>query len=212
MSYLSTQPSFKTHCTNIQRNRLQHLFYAHLDHLKEKGKTSLASLFEAYAPELNIVWEDLPLDSRKSLISSGPAKKLAGGEEDSSVVQHEFEKWQRERWSASRIAFDAMLHENAFIEFWGRVGKMGLQDDDEKGRLGRVVFADESGKAEGEGEGEGGTADLQSLAKSVDLKEIMRVLRTDRRFTVFDHVPQEREQWIRVGYILSLFSPNSLFK
>ena len=125
-------------------------------------------------------------------------------------LRNEFETWQRRRFTAARSAFDTMLSENAFVEFWGRVGKMGLTDQDEKARLGKVVFADENAAGTGamevdeeedgmEGEGGGGKRDLQTLAKGVDVKKVERVLKRDKRFIVFDYIPEEREQWLAVS-------------
>jgi len=130
------------------------------------------------------------------------------------VLRQEFEKWQRQRFADARAAFDAMLSDNAFVGFWGRVGKMGITDQEEKQQLGRVVFADENaaGIAEvldmdvddtiEEGEGSGGKRDLQALAKGIDVKEVERVLRGDKRYIVFDYMPAERELWITVGVCL----------
>jgi len=74
-----------------------------------------------------------------------------------------------------------MLKENSFVKFWGRVGKMGVVEDEEKARLGKVVFGDEQGDngadVTEDGEGGGGKADLKSLAKGIDVKEMERVLR-----------------------------------
>ena len=55
-------------------------------------------------------------------MSSLPVTKLGY---DTDQVEHEFEKWQRERSHEARIAFDQMLGENSFVEFWGRLGKIG---------------------------------------------------------------------------------------
>jgi hypothetical protein len=100
---------------------------------------------------------------------------------DHSKLEQEFAGWQSDRYSTAREAFGAMLKENAFVEFWGRVGKMGVVEAEEKARLGKVVFGDEQGDNGAdemeEGEGGGGKADLKSLAKGIDVKEIERVLR-----------------------------------
>lgn len=70
-----------------------------------------------------------------------------------------------------RRAFDAMLVENAFVEFWGRLGKIGGEGVD------GGVAADDIG--EEEGEGGGGKVDMKALAKNVDLKEMERVLKVN---------------------------------
>lgn len=62
-----------------------------------------------------------------------------------------------------------MLTENAFVEFWGRLGKMGGE-----GVSGGVAAED---LGEDEGEGFGGKVDMKALAKHVDLEEIVKVLK-----------------------------------
>jgi heat shock protein beta len=84
-------------------------------------------------------------------------------------LEHEYEIWQRERTTESRRAFAEMLSENAFVEFWGRLGKIGGDGVD------GGVAADDLG--EDEGEGGGGKVDMKALAKNVDLKEMERVLK-----------------------------------
>jgi len=102
----------------------------------------------------------------QSLLSSLPATKLGY---EIGELEHEYEQWQRERTNESRQAFDEMLGENAFVEFWGRLGKIGGE-----GVEGGVA-ADDMG--EDEGEGGGGKVDMKALAKNVDLKEMERVLK-----------------------------------
>lgn len=121
------------------------------------------------------------------MLSSLPASKLGYQVEQ---LENEYEKWQRERTHGARQAFDEMLGENAFVEFWGRLGKIGGE-----GVEGGVA-ADDLG--EDEGEGGGGKVDMKALAKNVDLKEMERVLKNDKRYLMFDHVPEQRERWLRV--------------
>jgi heat shock protein beta len=129
---------------------------------------------------------------------------------EAGQLEHEYEKWQRERTNESRHAFNEMLGENAFVEFWGRLGKIGGEGVD------GGVAADDIG--EDEGEGGGGKVDMKVLAKNVDLKEMERVLKVsglvhiaskfclcptpffknDKRYLMFDHVPEQRERWLRV--------------
>lgn len=206
----------------MSQQRLAALFAAHIGRLQEKGGTALYALLESYAPGLDVKWESLASEVKASIAGSSAAKRLGldgrvstrsrrNDDDDNEVyeypsIRNEFESWQRRRFTDARAAFDTMLSENAFVEFWGRVGKMGLTDQDEKARLGKVVFADESAAGpeeedeEGqEGEGGGGKRDLQVLAKGVDVKEVERVLRRDKRYIVFDYMPEERQQWLSVS-------------
>ncbi|KAG8695885.1 hypothetical protein FRC08_007499 [Ceratobasidium sp. 394] len=84
-----------------------------------------------------------------------------------------------------------MLGENSFVEFWGRLAKMGGEG------VGGGVPAEEGDEDEDEGEGGGGKVDMKALAKNVDVSEMEKVLQHDRRYTIFDHIPEQREQWIR---------------
>ena len=86
------------------------------------------------------------------------------------MIEREFKDWQQERYDNARRSFDEMLGENAFIEFWGRVQKIGGEGVD------GGVKADDGDDSD-EGEGGGGRADLKELAKSIDVREIERVLK-----------------------------------
>jgi heat shock protein 90kDa beta len=102
---------------------------------------------------------------------------------DIDSLESEFEAWQRERTTTARADFDEMLKENAFMEFWGRLGKIGGEGVD------GGVQADDLG--EDEGEGGGGKVDMKALAKSVDVSDMEKVIRVrltlcDRLFLVFD--------------------------
>ena len=84
---------------------------------------------------------------------------------DIRKLEDEYEKWQRERTQNARQAFDDMLAENAFVEFWGRLGKIG----------GKGV--DEGIRADDIGEDDEQLVDMKALAKTVDLKEMIKVLK-----------------------------------
>jgi hypothetical protein len=149
----------------LPANQQIRLFQVHIDQLRAKHLSSLHALFESHAPSLVSRFSDLPLSS---LTSSLPVNKLGLSERR---LEDEFDRWQRERNHKSRVAFDEMLGENAFVEFWGRLGKMG----EEKISQG-VKFEDEE-EEEADGEGGGGRADMKTLAKSIDLKEIIKVIK-----------------------------------
>jgi len=128
-------------------------------------------------------------------MSSAPVSRLAF---HADQVEAEFEKWQRERTNAARIAFDEMMSENAFVEFWGRLGKIGGQG------------IGDSLKLDGEDIGEAGDeeekVDMKALAKTVDIKEMEKVLKNDKRYIMFNHVPDQRERWLR-DYLANLSAP-----
>lgn len=187
---LKTDPRFID--SPLPTNQQLHLFHSHVSQLRLKHLQNLHTLFLSNTPSLATPFSELPL---QLLLSSPPATKLGY---DIGELEHEYEKWQRERTSGCRRAFDDMLSENAFVEFWGRLGKIGGE-----GVEGGVA-ADDIG--EDEGEGGGGKVDMKVLAKNVDLKEMERVLKNDKRYLMFDHVPEQRERWLR-DYVAQLSAP-----
>ncbi len=100
------------------------------------------------------------------ILTSLPAVKL-GLNIDS--LEKEFQRWQRDRTAQARRDFDEMMAENSFVEFWGRLGKIGGEGVD------GGVKADEIG--EDEGEAFGGKVDMKVLAKNIDVSDIEKVLR-----------------------------------
>ncbi|KAF8559124.1 HSP90-domain-containing protein [Imleria badia] len=178
---LQTDPRFTN--SLLPRDQQLHLFHSHMHQLRSKHLNSLHALFSAHTPTLAASFSQLTLESiEKSL----PATKLGF---DSRELEQEFEKWQRERTSDARKAFDEMVTENAFVEFWGRLGKIGGE-----GIEGGVAAED---LGEDEGEGFGGKVDMKALARNVDLEDILKVLKNDKRYIMFEHVPDQRERWIR---------------
>lgn len=151
--------------SSLPRNQQVHIFHSHVEQLRTKHRAALHTLFESYASSLAVPFSDLPLTS---LLGSAPSTKM-GLRADS--LKHEFEVWQRERSTKAKTAFDEMLHENAFVEFWGRLGKIGGEGVE------GGVKADDEDLPEDEGEGGGGRVDMKVLAKSVDLREMEKVLK-----------------------------------
>ncbi|CAK5275651.1 unnamed protein product [Mycena citricolor] len=201
---LSADPRFQLSplSTGTQRG----LFNAHVNHLRSRHMASLHALFEQQAPSLVTEFDALPLSE---LLDAPPVTRLGF---DVRALEDEFSRWRRQRTSDCRKAFDEMLAENAFIEFWGKLRKIGGEGVD------GGVKADEEGMNEDEGAGGGGKVDMKVLAKSVDVAEIEKVLKNDKRYVMFDHVPEQREQWIRSDVarlrkivINSLYSHKEIF-
>ncbi|KAH7929430.1 HSP90-domain-containing protein [Leucogyrophana mollusca] len=186
---LKTDPRFTN--SPLPLNHQLHLFHAHMNQLQTKHLSSLHLLFEAHAPSLATPFSTLPLES---LMKSLPATKLGFKVHD---LESEYDKWQRERTHEARKAFDEMLNENAFVDFWGRLGKIGGEGVD------GGVKADEMG--EDEGEGFGGRVDMKALAKNVDISDVEKVLKHDKRYIMFEHVPEQRERWLRVRLALLIY-------
>lgn len=89
-----------------------------------------------------------------------------------------------------------MLSESSFVDFWGRMRKEALRS---KGNADKKLIGEEG--VDEEDEEDGGEVDLREMAKGIDLGEVEAVLRNDQRWIAFDHVPEAREQWMRVRYL-----------
>ncbi|KAH9965878.1 Hsp90 protein-domain-containing protein [Russula dissimulans] len=182
LAQLQTDPRFQH--SSLPLNHRRHLFEVHVGGLRAKYLDSLHALFLSHSPSLATEFSALPVTS---LLSSLPATKLGF---DVFRLEEEFDRWQRTRTTEARKAFDDMLHENSFVEFWGRLSKLGGEGAD-----GGVKREDDEG--EDEGEGGGGNVDMKKLAKSVDITGMDKVLKGDKRYIIFDHVPEQRERWLR---------------
>lgn len=157
VTQLSKDPRFTN--SNLPLNQQLHLFHSHIGQLRAKHLANLHALFQSHSPSLDTSFTTLPV---ASLLSSLPGTKLGY---DVRRLEDEYEKWQRERTQNARLAFNEMLNQNAFVEFWGRLGKIG----------GKGV--DESIKADDIGEDTEELVDMKTLAKTVDLKEMVKVLK-----------------------------------
>jgi hypothetical protein len=159
VSQLRKDPRFTK--TQLVVNQQLRMFHDHVGNLRAKHLTNLHGLFESHAPSLATSFTSLPLDS---ILSSLPAAKLGFSDTD---LRDEYEKWQRVRNTSARKAFDDMMSENSFLEFWGRLGKIGGKGLDE------TIQNDDIGEEDDDGE----RVDMKKLAKAVDVTDIRNVLK-----------------------------------
>ncbi|PSS05370.1 hypothetical protein PHLCEN_2v3859 [Hermanssonia centrifuga] len=162
---LKTDPRFTR--SSLPANQQYHLFHSHVNQLRSRHLVGLYALFTSHAPSLATPFSALPVSS---LVSSLPATKLGY---DVRQMENEYDKWQRERSQDARRAFDEMLGENAFVEFWGRLGKIGGKGIDEG------IKGDDIGE-----DTEDAHVDMKALAKTVDLKEMVKVLKVSKQCTL----------------------------
>ncbi|KAH9045350.1 Hsp90 protein-domain-containing protein [Lactarius pseudohatsudake] len=191
LAQLQSDPRFRYSSLSLGHQR--HLFQAHVNQLRAKHLDNLQALFLSNAPSLATQFTALPVSS---LLSSLPATKMGY---DVFKLEQEFDQWQLTRTTGAREAFNDMLSENSFVEFWGRLRKIGGEGTD------GGVKRDDDGD-EDEGEGGGGNVDMKKLAKNVDITEMEKVLKGDKRYIMFDHVPEQRERWVR-EYLSRLSAP-----
>lgn len=72
----------------------------------------------------------------------------------------------------SRRAFDEMLSENSFVEFWGRLSKMGGDGVEGSVKIENEDIIGEDGVDSGASK-----VDMKSLAKNIDIQEMEKVLK-----------------------------------
>lgn len=191
LAQLQSDPRFRY--SSLSPGHQRHLFQGHVNQLRAKHLDNLQALFLSNASSLATQFTALPVSS---LLSSLPATKLGY---DVFKLEQEFDQWQLTRTTGAREAFNDMLSENSFVEFWGRLRKIGGE-----GTEGGVKRDDDGD--EDEGEGGGGNVDMKKLAKNVDITEMEKVLKGDKRYIMFDHVPEQRERWVR-EYLSRLSAP-----
>lgn len=174
ISWEEALPQLKTdpRCVHspVPLNRQIRLFHNHVARLRSKQLGGLYAIFEANAPSLATRFDSLPI---QSIMSSMPVVRLGV---DAERVEDEFSKWQRERTMNARKAFDEMLAENSFVEFWGRLGKMG-----ENALESYVKVEDDD-----IGEVDDNKVDMKALAKNINIGEIEKVLKVG--FVIFRFV------------------------
>jgi hypothetical protein len=201
LPHLSADPRFiNSPLSNFDKQRL---FNAHLASLRSKHLTALYALFSAHAPGLDTPFSSLPLSSIRASL---PAQKLKLSSRD---IEDEYERWQRKRWSEARDDFDALLRENTFLDFWGRAGKSGVASlEQAEGMEVKVENDDLIGENDGAKDEEWEERDVRAMASRVDVSEVERVLRGDKRYRLFDHVPEKRLEWVKVCCFFALGDGN----
>ncbi|EIW70763.1 hypothetical protein TREMEDRAFT_61270 [Tremella mesenterica DSM 1558] len=177
--YLSQDPRFSH--PSLRSSDKQRLFTEHISHLSSKRSSALHALFSSLAPALDTPFESI----YAKLIEDPLVVRLALGPEG---LEERYNAWRRAKETEARREFDVMLGENSFVEFWGRMRKKAVDDEAAK-------IKDE--EMEPDEEDEAGKKNMRELAQQIDLDEIKAVLRRDKRYRIFDHVPEKRESWIR---------------
>ncbi|KAH6914924.1 Hsp90 protein-domain-containing protein [Coprinopsis sp. MPI-PUGE-AT-0042] len=189
---LKKDPRFTNSPLNF--NHQVKLFHTHITHLRSRHLSALHALFAESTSTLASRFTELPIET---LIVSPHVQKLGY---DIDQLEDEFRRWQKERYTEARRAFDEMLHENPFVEFWGRLSKMQDVTLDQ----GLQVASEDIG----EDDEPASKLNMKALAQTVDIGEMVKVLKArtsigismDKRYTDFDYTPEEREQWLRVTH------------
>jgi transcription elongation regulator 1 len=118
-----------------------------------------------------------------------------------------YNAWVKKRVIEARRDFDVLLSESPILEHWGR-----LKQEKKSGKGEEI-----KGGLEDDEDEEGGddAIDIKSMAAQVDLTAVQAVLKVnrhfssamsaltnvfslqhDKRFLIFNHVPEDRVKWI----------------
>ena len=135
-----------------------HLFRTHIEQLSSKRLGSLESVFAAITPRLDASFDQvLPKLTEDALVQRH-------GYSDAKL-EDLYITWQRKAKLQARDDLLAMLKENAYVEFWGRLSKEASEK--------RVA----EGIPEDEETAEADQVDLKSMSQKFDLKQASAVLK-----------------------------------
>ena len=211
---LSRDPRFES--PGLHFRDKQRMFEDHVASLVDKRKKVLYAVFERAADTLDVSAQDAavliiddPETERLNLLSfmqdqaqkrSGRGKKIPIEE----ALDIEFDSWQAKRTKEARAAFQEMLKENTFVQFWGRLRQSRKQQEGANPSGGEGgATAPKGGLAGGEDDDDELEKDVVDMVEDFDLNEVHAVLATDPRYKAFAHKPEKREEWIKVSRLLT---------
>lgn len=186
------------------------LFDEHMLHLRSKRRDQLAKLFAKHAKdERGVPQLQCGKDVILPLVRTDPAYtestlprfvgEVAGVHKhaEHTTLEAEFDAWDAWRQANAEQEFQAMLRENAFVDFWGRLQKEKQMHGDEK---------PEPMMGEEEGDDEEATVSILDMASQLDVQAMESVLKADQRYRMFSHVPEHRTAMVR-AHLRSLSVP-----
>ncbi|TNY17884.1 peptide-binding protein [Rhodotorula diobovata] len=187
---LSRDPRFDGQALHPSDKR--RLFEQHQQKLHRSRVADVEALFAAHSPRLTTPFHDvLPA------ISSDPhVSRLVGSDFD--ALEALYEQWLARRTQRAREDFSQMLRESPILEHWGRMRKLEKRE--------KVALIGQEGTRNDESDDD--EADTREMAEQIDLKAIHAVLKNDKRYLEFDHVPEERERWVE-EYTENLAAPKA---
>lgn len=173
MHLLSSDGRFDT--PGIRTSEKEQLVHQHLLTLNNRRLEELHGVFEKYAPALDIEAKvALPLIKNDDELQRRKMDQIQVIQSGRKNIDDLFHEWKREQEQEAIAAFQQMLKENAFINFWG-----GLRQEHEQRKRKERENDDEkpNGTRQGEDEEDDDEPDLLQMAGNVDLEEIHSILR-----------------------------------
>ncbi|GAA5942045.1 uncharacterized protein JCM15063_004280 [Sporobolomyces koalae] len=176
---LSQDPRFDHPSLTPRDKRV--LFDSHLSALHRKRVSAVEALFAEHAPAL-----DTPFHDVLPQISDSPHVTRLFGDRNFDRVEDLFSSWQSRRKVEAKEDFYRLLKESPILEHWGRLKKMEKRDE--------VKLIGEEGTRNDESDDE--ETGAREMADQVDLKAVHATLKNDKRYLMWNHEPEKREEWI----------------
>ncbi|GAA6056664.1 hypothetical protein JCM3770_006335 [Rhodotorula araucariae] len=187
---LSRDPRFDAPALHPSDKR--RLFEQHQQKLHRSRVADVEALFAANSPKLTT-----PFHAVLPAISSDPhVARLVGSDFD--ALEALYGAWLARRTQTARGEFTQMLRESPILEHWGRMRKLEKHE--------KPALIGQEGTRNDESDDE--EADTREMAEQIDLKAIHAVLKNDKRYLEFDHVPEERARWVE-EYTENLAAPKA---
>uniref|UniRef100_V5F252 WW domain-containing protein n=2 Tax=Kalmanozyma brasiliensis (strain GHG001) TaxID=1365824 RepID=V5F252_KALBG len=171
----------------------ERLFAEHQERLGEKEGDRIGLVFARYAKTLDTHRDDVLAQTVEDEALAHPPLNVY--RENRGLLETAYDRWNASRQADAEKSFKEMLHESAFVDFWGRLKKQAS-----------TMEPSANPKEEGEEDDEGEGTTLVDMARKVDLREIESVLRNDARFRAWRHAPEQRQRWIR-EHLMGLAAP-----
>ncbi|EGG06796.1 uncharacterized protein MELLADRAFT_35874, partial [Melampsora larici-populina 98AG31] len=182
-------------------SNLKRIFSDHTASIYAKRLSALESFFQDQAPSLATSQSSLSPDQLLIITTVNRLIDPQNRTRGLQTIERYYDDWKQKKETRAREEFEEMCGESAFIDFWCRMKKSGKEDE-----VGKKTIGDD-----GEEEEEEEVADLREMAKTIDLSEIEAVMKKDKRWIAWDHLPDQRESWMRVSDMDSfLFVSNQM--
>ncbi|GAA5965583.1 hypothetical protein JCM3765_004742 [Sporobolomyces pararoseus] len=175
---LSQDPRFD-HPSLTPRDK-RRLFDQHLSTLHRKRVTAVESLFSEHSPAL-----DTPFHDVLPKISDSPHVTRLFGTNFNSL-EDLYNSYQSRRSIQAREEFYQLLKESPILEHWGRLKKLEKREE--------VKLIGEEGTRNDESDDE--ETGVREMAEQVDLKAVHATLKNDKRYLIWNHQPEKRDEWI----------------
>ncbi|GAA6009250.1 uncharacterized protein JCM10292_000748 [Rhodotorula paludigena] len=186
---LARDPRFDA--ASLHPSDKRRLFDQHQQKLHRTRVSDVEALFAAHAPSLTTPFHDvLP-----AISSDAHVQRLVGSDFD--ALEALYASWLARRTQRAREDFTQMLRESPILEHWGRMQKLEKRE--------KVALIGEEGQRNDESDDE---ADTREMAEQIDLRAIHAVLKNDKRYLEFNHVPEDRERWVE-EYTKNLAAPKT---